>query len=715
MAQVPYQPFPEANAENIPTPPLRVNVNPEAFGTGIGQAVQGLGSTIGKVGDELYSRAISMQQIRNEAEATNATADASMRSDKLFTDFESQKRGLNAVSAEADHRKAQDDLRQEIRGTLSNPAAQKMYDAKSLGIFSRAMFNGARHAAAENRSAITNSYQAEIDAAADTAINAKSPEEFKQKLNQIDSTTRDFGESSGLAPDAIEQLSFKHKSRATANYIEGLARRDPVAARKALDENIESGSLHGLDRDRIEARVHSQLMTTGTSHFVDQNEQDFRNPEGFLARRGAPRAQGIDYTFGQNMVAAITNYERSTGKQAKIESLVRTTEEQTRIRAENEAKPGGVEAHPAAMPGTSRHEVGRAADVDEGFSSWLKEGDRAQKYGLEFLKGKTGVNDPNHVQLAGDAPLRRVRTYDINERDYVEGAVGRMRADLPSAPPEMEDRVRREAQSLYGRNAAYDRQQDESNLRTLQEPLSSDNPPRTLDELLKLGPEYVNAWHQLPPKLQDAALKRINKDFSTDQTFYHQQLGMASGDEDARRQFISPENFEAIQTTDKLSRSKQDELTKKVLSLRNKPEHDPSVSLAWRTIRYTLPSELQKPGDLQNQYKGALQTMLRTYGEVHKGGFPSPPELTEMGQRLMGEINQSPVPGRLPLFGLPDRVPIFSLFGGSSGRLFEVTPPKQEYEKVKDTLSKLMNGATPTDEMINQTYRRDLYQRLYGK
>jgi hypothetical protein len=713
MPQIPYSPVPNVTADNIPTPAIRVNAPEAAFGTNIAQAIKGLGATEEGVGNELFSRALAMQQLRNESEATEASADYIKRSDQLFTNYEGQKRGINAVTGEVEHREAQDKLRKEVREGLSSPIVQKMYDAKTFGDFNRALFNGARHAAAENRSAISNSYQAEIDAAADTAINAKSPEEFNRKLQQIDSTTRDFGASSGLPSDAVEQLAFKHKSRATVNYIEGLARRDPVAARKVLDENIEAGTLHGADRDRIEARVHSQLMTTGSSHFVEQNENDFRNPEGFLARRGAPRAQGIDYTFGQNLVSAITNYERATGKSAKIESLVRTTEEQARIRAEHEAMPGGVEAHPAAQPGTSRHEFGRAADVDEGFAAWLKEGDRAQKYGLEFLKGKTGVNDPNHVQLAGDAPLRRTRTYDINERDYVEGAVGRMRASLPNAPPEMEDRIRREAQSLYARNAQYDRQQDEANLRTIQEPLLSDNPPRTLSDLLKLGPEYANAWNQLPPKLQDAALKRINKDSTTDQAFYHQQLGMAAGDEDARRQFISPENYEAIQTTDKLSRAKQDELTKKILSLRNKPEHDPSVALAWRSIRYTLPEELQKPGDLQNQYKGALQTMLRLYGEVHGGKFPSQPELTEMGQRIQNEVT---IPGELDQPKTPYDPLVSGLlkwWNSRSGRLFEVTPPKQEYDKVKDTLTKLMN-ATPSDEMINQVYRRDLYQRLYG-
>src|SRR5258706_15751993 len=100
MPAVPYSPVPDVAPQNIPTPKLRVDTPPAAFGANVAQAIDHLGSTEGQVGNELWSRAIAMQQLRNETEATEATAQAAMRSDKLFTDFESTKRGLNAVNGE---------------------------------------------------------------------------------------------------------------------------------------------------------------------------------------------------------------------------------------------------------------------------------------------------------------------------------------------------------------------------------------------------------------------------------------------------------------------------------------------------------------------------------------------------------------------------------------------------------------------------------------
>jgi hypothetical protein len=681
---------------------MRLNVPGAAFGTNVAEAIKGLGSTEEKVGDELFSRAFAIQQLRNESEATNGTSYLLGQSDKLVTDFEGQKRGLNAVNGEAAHRQAQQDLWQRTRDGLSNPMAQKMFDAKSLGIIARATSRGAWHAAQENRSATSNAYQSEIDAAIDTAINAKTPEEFKQKIDQIDSTTKDFGAANGLAPESAEQLAFKYKSKAEANYIKGVNRRDPVLARKLMDEAIEAGRLHGSDRDAIEGPIHSQLLSTSASHFTDQNEKEWRDPESWAAAHGRARATGMDYTFGTNLMSAGMEYKRATGRDVKIESLVRTYEEQARIRAEHEAMRGGVEANPAAQPGTSKHEFGRAADVDPAFADWLKQGNNAQKFGLEFLSGKTGVNDPNHVQLAGDAPLRRTRTYDINERDYVEGAIDKTKAGLPNAPPEMLDRVRVEATNLYRRNAALDKQEDVQNEETIREALHRDNPPRTMDDLFKLDPSYQDTWNKLPVKVQDRFVKQMNRDFVTDPAEYHRYLGMASSEETIK-DFVKPETYDAIQQSEGLSRAKKDELTKLFFKLRDKPEHDPGVAFAWRQIRYSLPSEFQKAGDLQNEYKGALQTMLRLYQENHVKAFPKGQDLIDIGQRLQAEI--------APPEGISDN-PVYRFFHPQP-RLFEAVPPATERTKIEETLTKMI-GAKPSEEMINQVYIRDQYQKLYG-
>jgi hypothetical protein len=715
VPSVPYSPVPDVAPQNIPTPRLRVDAPPAAFGTTIGQAIEGLGSTEAQVGNELWSRAIAMQQLRNETEATEKSAQYIQASDKLFTDFEGQKRGLNAVAGEEEHRKAQDALRQQMRSTVSNPMAQKMFDSKTFGDFNRALFNGARHAAAENRSAIANSYQSELDASVDTAINAKTPEELRDKLGRIDATAGDLAGSAGLAEDSRAQLAFKYKSRATTNYIEGLSRRDPVAARKMLDEEIEGGRLHGADRDKVEAKVHSQLMSTGSSHFVEQNEGDFRNPEGWLARRGNVRAQGVDQQFGQNMVAAGTAYEKETGKTVHVESLVRTTEEQARIRAEHEAMPGGVEAHPAAQPGTSRHEFGRAADVDKGFADWLRQGDNAKKYGLEFLPGKTGVVDPNHVQLSGDAPLRRLKTYDINERDYVNGALARLDAALPNAPPEMKLRVEQGATALYGRNATYDRQQEQTNRDTILGAFDQDNPPRTQTELLS-DPKNQAAWAQLDQKDQDVFIRRLARQkVTTDNTEWSRLRGEAlSQDDEVRQKFLN----EDVLHNDKLSHGSQREIMKLQDTVRKQAFVEPRVAHAESQLLDAgiVTDEDHKDHALMARLRGTLWDQIDLYQKVREA-YPKPEEIRQMGSRIMSNLAQEKTSEITWPIGLkPQTIPNISYYLGFKGpRLIDTPVPTKASDEITEQWSSSHGGLPPTDEQIKRIYIGQQYQELYGK
>ena len=110
--------------------------------------------------------------------------------------------------------------------------------------------------------------------------------------------------------------------------------------------------------------------------------------------------------FADALEKAVRDAETATGTKAVFSSLSRTTEEQARIRAEHEAMPGGVAAHPAAPPGYSMHELGGAADLTEGaVLQWLH-AHIGQYPELEFLTGSTGANDPGHIQFRGGLSSR---------------------------------------------------------------------------------------------------------------------------------------------------------------------------------------------------------------------------------------------------------------------------------------------------------------------
>jgi hypothetical protein len=595
---------------------------------------------------------------------------------------------------------------------MSNDAAKKMFDRTALSVTNRAIIAGADHAATQNRQAAATAATTSIEAAQDTAGYSADDNEFNTHLRIIQGRTQQLGDLAGLDKDSVDQLVFKNQSKAIANRIAQTSRTDPVAGRNMLDEAIESGKLHSSDRDHVEAFVHSHLMSTGARTFVDRNQKDFDDPETFLARRGLGdnvRARGVDQHFGQNMVAAISAYERSTGQTAKIDSLVRTYEEQAEIRARHEAMPGGVFAHPAAQPGNSRHESGQAADVDSHFANWLRQADaqgqdNASKYGLQFLPGGVGRRDPNHIQLAGDAPLRRVRAYDISEKDYTEGAVGHLRAALPNAPPEMEERVRQEATQVYNRNAAYDRQQDQANVNTVLETLQGSNPPQTVSDLLKV-PGAENAWNQLSAKQQEQLTKQITKSTPTD-IYERNRLAGESTHEEGIQDFIK----EDIVNNPKLSIADKKHFIDLQNRLRQKGEADAKVGFAWTVIQSQIPQDMRDDKDVKNRLRGALQDQLQLFKQVY-GTDAKVSDIQDIAGRLLSDVDSfhGVIVGPTSAWGST----FWSRMFGSTNRLIEVPVPSGEANRIKQEWN-AKKGFVPSEEQIQQVYTAKIYQDLYG-
>lgn len=124
--------------------------------------------------------------------------------------------------------------------------------------------------------------------------------------------------------------------------------------------------------------------------------------EDFFAQRGNARSAGMHPEFYARLRSAVEDAEASTGEKVKFNSLTRTRDEQQAAYERYRTGRGGL----AAPPGTSQHEIGRAADIVPGKAlDWLHENVTPESHGLSFLKGKAGRMDPVHIQMAPDGPV----------------------------------------------------------------------------------------------------------------------------------------------------------------------------------------------------------------------------------------------------------------------------------------------------------------------
>lgn len=270
MAQIPYNPIPTVAPSSAPTPEVQVNAPAEAFGGTVGQAISGLGKSVEGAGDELFKRALALQQVRNEADAREADANYIEASGKLHVEYQS-KQGKDAIDGLPDYIKSQKELRLSMRDGLGNDTSRKLFDAQTQQTLGRTIFNAAGHAATETRkyAAGTAQAQMDVDAQAVTA-DPTNPQLFDQTLAKTKNNVRTITDIQGLAPDSpqAQEADNVATSKLWSQRILGLSRTAPFEAAKMLDAN--KGALTPDDYLKVDNSVRSQSRAVGSVNIANE-------------------------------------------------------------------------------------------------------------------------------------------------------------------------------------------------------------------------------------------------------------------------------------------------------------------------------------------------------------------------------------------------------------------------------------------------------------
>jgi len=261
MPQVPYNPIPDVGPRDDPTPEIRINANPDAFGANIGEALKGLGTTGQHVGDELFQRALALQQLQNETVAKQADTDYMIKAGELHANF-SALEGKDAVAAYPKFAKDLQDARNAIRDSLGTDNARKMFDAQSLTTMGRSIFNGAGHAATEQKKWSTGVADSRIQAVQD-GIYANPTDEVAVARGEADVTNeiRSKADLKGWDEEQTQREIDRALSSSRALRIAGLARTDPNGAKDMFEKY--KPSMTAKDSYNTEQIVQRQMYTTG--------------------------------------------------------------------------------------------------------------------------------------------------------------------------------------------------------------------------------------------------------------------------------------------------------------------------------------------------------------------------------------------------------------------------------------------------------------------
>src|SRR5258706_2105786 len=315
MPQVPYTGVPSQTLADIPTPEMNPRVPSAAFGGEVVQAVSGLGKTVAGAGDEIFNRAIALQNLNNETEASEADAKYMITAGQIHAEYNA-KEGKERVDAFPKYQQDLQEARQKIRGDLSSPMAQKMYDRQSLSTMGRSIFNGAGAAATAQRPYVVGT------AAANMGLDAKSveydpkdPRLFKEKLDKTRqnaatlSAAKDFEEGGRQKRDH----AMKATSRLWAQRIVGHSRIDPFGAARELDEN--KTELTQEDYLKVDNTVRAQGRAVGSVNIANSvyeagkgSDEEPGKPLSIMEAEARAKAKAFDPDdpiLEQHAVAAI--------------------------------------------------------------------------------------------------------------------------------------------------------------------------------------------------------------------------------------------------------------------------------------------------------------------------------------------------------------------------------------------------------------------------
>lgn len=692
----PYQPVPEESLQQIGTRPIREDTPFAAFGGATAEALSQLGQTVEHSSTEMFNRAVALQQLDNETERQNADAQYLIKGGEIYANFRALQ-GKAAVDAYPKYVSDLEDLRQNIRGGLSNPESQRLFDSSSLSTMGRTIMYGSTHMAAENKSYLIGSAQARVGISADNALAHPADEgAFQSEIANTKQQVASLGAMQGWGQDKTDFETSKAVSNVALKRIEGMAKTNPFGAEQLMKKYVADGTIRGEQQEAVRNFVLGQSRTVGArniSHTINTGSDLYWGSK-IVTPEMARDAIG-KYESGNNysQIGPETKHGRALGKYQVMEQFLPDYLARAGLPSMTPQEfLANHQAQEQVFQASFIADMNKYGSFNEAASRWFT--------GLPVAQGMNAPADANNTHLSDYLrATNAILAHGAPLADKVNRATEVAREQAPDDPL-MEDYARGRVETDNAQFHRIKLTEDFQNRQVIEEALmggQSGKLPTNLDELKAALPQADQAWSQLDPSVQRRYLGVLAKNVKGNVawteaglTRYQALKGLAQNDP---MQFLQTSMIDE----DKLPFSARRELINLQGRLSAKAEADPRVTHALQILKPDLDAAgitRSEDQDRYDQFTGVLQEELQAFQEQHKRP-PRMAEIQEMGHRLMATHSSG-------------------WFGLNSTANFEAPVPDEEKAQITQFLQN-REGVPPTDQQIQRFYAAVLYQRLYGQ
>lgn len=705
MVQIPYTPVP--NAKPIPgtgAGPISVNTPGAAFGENIARAVESIGGNLDKAGDEMYARAQATQQLNNETAAKAADAQYSLQADKAHLDFMTNNRGLNAATGLEAHTKGLEELRQNIRASLPNDAARKMFDSQSLSTLGRNVFSAGAHASTESLHAANEAANARIDVTKSNALqNAQDEVGFNRWLNQGLGEIDQQAQISGADPVTVAHDKAAYTSSMWANRITGLARTDQISALGMLNKAVDDKKLMGQDIQKVTDQVQSQMINVASRNISDSTNGGW---EPYMKVTDADRARGVEPT----LLSVVKRAQQILGDDQRFtignQGGTRTPAEQAAL-----VKAGYSQTY------NSNHLTGRAIDLvpmgpdgkpdynnKAGFvkiEGAMRQAERELGIPVTGEHDKISSWDPGHYSLARDYDVRDAPKLDPPDLNARADRAYEYALKLDPTNPKFAEAVRARVIGDFTTAQTIKRNADYNNKNTVLDAVFGGLPggkiPTTIEEL-QADPKTAQAWDALDPAHRMSILNQLKNNAKGDRAptienfrRWQQLKGLSQGDDAERAAFLNMDL-----TKENLPFRDMRELSNLQLEMVKGKPGNPIVT----RMMSGLEGDMRAAGifddkDKKAEFRGAVSSFVEDFMK-EKSRPPNPQEMRDMGAQLLQQTNGG----------------TWWKFWQGHGQAFNV--PDDKRDAIIESLRTQKGIQEPSEEQIRRVWNHDQFMRLYG-
>jgi len=709
-SHIPYSPVPDTPSQigRLETPSVHEDVTGgAAFGVGIGKAIEGLGVEGEKASDELWKRAMAVQELRNETEAREAATKYALGEEDSQSKFMASL-GTDASNNLQSHIQNADARRKAIRDSLSNDAARRMFDAESFNTLRYNVNHATGHAAQQQKQAYLDSLSSERKAA--MGVIARAPKDeamFQETLKDAQDKARKEAVARGPVDD---QVVAHHVADATSeaweNRLSSMADTDPFTANKLLNGNINVFT-HGE-----KLRELTEKITRKTHEIVGRNGASAVNAgfAPYMTHVDIDRAAGVNSALMEvvkEAQRANPDLRFTIGDQGGV----RTLEQQkvlvrrgvSRTLQSNHLDGRAIDLIPMGPDGKPNYDA-----PDSEYRKIIAAMDAASaKLGIPL--GKRISWDLAHHDLPRGYDIRNApKPVEESERSRVDRAQRWARATYPDDPvmPEvMADAVRKQFHAEKEMDRDDSNRRDEAFTSMLMK--SPGEIPTTMEQI-RATPEGKDLLNKAPATQQKKWLNWLSTigkhEFApTEEAYrrYRELSGMLQSDLKEDQDKVLDMGYDEIMK-EHMPQAWRTQLLERMGRLLKKSDDPQLASAIFSKAKTSLAPMMQDAGidpkdDKERYWRfiDGLRGVLIDFQQQHRRG-PNPTEMGQIGARLMHEEYAGDF-----FFGLFKQQRILS----------DIPISDEVHDDIKAQLE--AGGQTANESLIRQIFILNEYKRIH--